>query len=42
MKLIDKLKSFKSKSSEFVEENKVHRQPKDKRKLPQARGMGKF
>lgn len=41
LKLIDKLKSFKSKSSEFVEENKVHRQPKDKRKLPQAKGNGK-
>lgn len=42
LKLIEKFKSFKSKSSEFVQENKVHRQPKDKRKLPQARGDGKF
>lgn len=42
LKLIEKFKSFKSKSSEFVEENKVYRQPKDKRKLPQARGDGKF
>lgn len=42
LKLIEKLKGFKSKSSEFVEENKVHKQPKDKRKLPQARkGNGK-
>lgn len=41
LKLIEKLKSFKSKSSEFVEENKIHRQPKDKRKLPQAKGNGK-
>lgn len=42
LKLIEKFKSFKSKSSEFVQENKVHRQPKDKRKLPQARGDGKL
>lgn len=41
LNLIKKLKNLKSKSSKFVEDNKVYKQPKDKRKLPQSRGNGK-